>query len=101
MDIVHNIDTSTRVALLASSLRQVRGEGDRLGAADAIHQLRNCILTAQGALGLVEARLAQGRDDEIEKLLDLAESRLREARALIVQTSRRRLCPARPMTLAA
>ena len=76
--------------MLNSSLSQLRREADRLGAGDAIHRLRNSILTAQGALGLVESRLAQGRSDEVEKLLDLAETRIREARSLVAQRHRLR-----------
>ncbi len=101
MTTTHNIDTPTRVALLANSLAQIRRESDLLGAADVIHQLRNCVLTCQGALGLIESRLAQGRSDEIEKLLDLAEMRLREARALVARTHRTRWIPARTSALVA
>jgi hypothetical protein len=85
---IHTIDTPTRLAVLNSSLSQLRREADHLGAGDAIHQLRNCILTAQGALGLVESRLAKGRSDEVEKLLELAETRLREARSLVARRRR-------------
>ena len=75
-----------RATLLAGSLRQIRHAAERLSAADVIHQLRNSILTAQGALGLVETRLSQGRNDDIDTLLDLAETRLRECRALVART---------------
>jgi hypothetical protein len=87
---VHTIDTSTRLAVLNSSLSQLRREADRLGAGDKIHRLRNSILTAQGALGLVESRLTQGRSDEVDKLLELAETRLREARSVVAQRQRLR-----------
>ena len=87
---VHTIDTSTRLAVLNSSLSQLRREADRLGAGDTIHLLRNSILTAQGALGLVESRLAQGRSDEVDNLLELAETRLREARSLVARRRRSR-----------
>ncbi len=43
------------------------------------------MLTAQGALNLVERRLVSGYTDEVEMLLDLAEIRLRECRALVAR----------------
>jgi len=87
----YNSEQYARAMLLAGSVRQLRRQTDTLGAADAIHQLRNSVLIAQGALSIVETRLSQGRDDDIEKLLDLAETRVREGRALVARTRGLRL----------
>ncbi len=80
----------TRATLLTASLRQLRQETDRMGAADGIHQLRNAVLTAQGALCLAERRLTVGHTDEVAMLLDLAERRLRECRAIVARKQRAR-----------
>jgi signal transduction histidine kinase len=96
----YSTDQAIRAKLLASSLLQVRREADRLGAADVVHELRNGILTIQGALGIVEARLAQGRTDEVDNLLELADTRLRRCRALIARTQRARLVRRLPEMLA-
>jgi hypothetical protein len=95
----HQLSQSERSRLLAASLRQLRLDTDRAGAADLVHQLRNSILTVQGALSLVEARLTKGQDDEIETLLDLAEARLRDGRALIARAQRSRFIGRRTPTL--
>ena len=90
MDAGPHSSQSTRMRLLNSGLTQLRMQADRRGSSDIIHHLRNCVLTAQGALKLVEARLDRGDGDEVEMLLDLADSRLREGRALIVRSQRGR-----------
>ena len=74
--------------MLAAELRRFRVDADTVGAASTIHRLRNSALTVQGALGLIETRLAQGQAEEIDALLDLAEARLREGRALLARTRR-------------
>ncbi len=81
---------SARALLLRSSLNQLQHAADRMGASDTIHYLRNCVLTAQGALGIVEARLAASRNDDLEQLIELAETRLREGRALIARSQQTR-----------
>jgi len=78
-------DDATRLRVLMMDLREVRRAVDRIGAADIVHSLHNAVLTAQGALGLVEARLHQGRTDEVAGLLELAEQRLRGCRTLIAR----------------
>ncbi len=83
-------DPAARALLLQGALRQLHRETDRLGAADLLHQLRNAVLTAQGALHLVEQRLRQGRTDELDTLLDLAEARVRESRMLVARIQGRR-----------
>ena len=77
------IDDATRLRVLLQDLREVRRSVDRLGAGDSVHTLHNAVLTAQGALSLVEARLSHGRTDEVARLLELAEQRLRACRMLI------------------
>lgn len=89
----YTAEQQTRARLLSSSLRQLHRDTDLLGAADAVHQLRNAVLTAQSALALVERRIAQGREDEVDSLLDLAERRVREGRALVARTQFRRRHP--------
>ena len=82
------IQSPTHVArqcLLTCELRQFRVDAEHIGAGDTVHQLRNAVLIIQGALGLVETRVAQGQDTGVEALLDMAETRLREGRALIVR----------------
>ena len=98
---LHTTDPATRLAVLNASLHQLRREVDRLGAADIIHSLRNHVMAVQGALGLAQARLTQGRGDEVEALLDLADARLREGRALVARTQRARVTVLRPDSLAA
>ena len=51
-------------------------DAERLGTGDTVHQLRNAVWIIQGALGLVETRVAQGQDTGIAARLELAESRL-------------------------
>ncbi len=85
---VENIDYAMRLRVLTDDLRQVRRAVDRVGAADVVHTLNNAVLTVHGALGLVEARLAQGRNDDVAGLLEMAERRLRECRALVVRRRR-------------
>jgi hypothetical protein len=94
-------DQCTRTRVLQAGLRQLRRDGDRFGTSDTIHTLRNAIGTVQGALGLVEARLTQGHADEIELLLDLADTRLREGRALIARTQHVRFPGLQPARRAA
>jgi hypothetical protein len=97
----YEIDQAHAARLLAASLRQLQHDADRLGAADVIHQLRNCVLTAQGALTIAERRLAQGRADDVERLLNLAEARIREGRALVARTRQVRPLVAPAAALAA
>ncbi len=77
-----------RSSLLGSQLRQFRIDADRAGRADTVHALRNTVLTASGALRLAEDHLRRGQSTDIEVLLDIAESRLREGRALIARARR-------------
>ncbi len=74
-----------RSRLLKDGLRQFRYQAERSGRGDQVHQLRNTVATVQGALGLVEQRLTQGDEPDLELLLDLAETRLREGRALLAR----------------
>ncbi len=85
----HQTSHATRARLLRADLRQLYRQSDLVGRADQIHQLRNCILTAQGALGLVDAGLRQDEGAEIVMLLDLAATRLREGRALVARSRAR------------
>src|SRR5919199_6522417 len=78
-------DTATRLRVLLQDLRDLRRASDRLGAGDLVHALYNTIQTAHTALSLVETRLRQGRTDEVERLLSLADQRLRGGRMLIAQ----------------
>lgn len=89
-----------RVVLLHAEARNLRSEADRLGAADVVHDVHNCVMTAQGALHIADARLADGRADDLDELLDLAERRMREAHALIARSRLARF-PMRRPTLAA
>ena len=83
---IPDVDQSTRTRILLAGLRQLRRDGDLLATSATIHTLRNSILTAEGALRLAEARLPRGETDETEMLLDLAEARLRDGRALLART---------------
>ncbi len=83
---VHNFSDSARSLTLASSLRRLRIDAELAGNGASIHQLRNAVMTAQGALGLVETRLSEGRGADVETLLELAETRLREGRRLLTRT---------------
>lgn len=83
-------EPSLRYRILAAELSRLRVQAYQVGAADTIHSLINAVSTVQGALRLVETRLADGRDDDLEQLLDLAETRIREGRSLVAQTRRRR-----------
>ena len=78
-------DNATRLRVLLQDLRDLRRASDRLGAGDLVHALYNTIQTAHTALSLVETRLRQGRTDEVERLLSLAEQRLRGGRMLIAR----------------
>jgi hypothetical protein len=98
---IDNPAQSKRALVLRAGLRNLRSEADRVGAADIVHQLRNCVMTAQGALHVVEARLTQGRNDELDELLDLAERRMHEARALIARSRLARFPSRRPVLAAA
>lgn len=91
-------DHATRSRLLATGLRQLRRDAERLGAGDTLHRLRNSVLTVEGALKLADARLIQGSDVEVERLLELAEIRIREGRALIARSHYRR--PSVPLRVA-
>ena len=77
--------SGTRLPILLEQLRQLRARADLHAASDTIHQLRNTVLTAQAALRLAQTRVAQGRSEESEGLLELAEARLRHGRSLIVR----------------
>ncbi len=98
---IDNPAQSKRVLILRAGIRSLRIEADRAGAADLVHQLRNCVMTAQGALQLAEARLTQGRNDELDELLDLAERRMQEARALVARAQLARFPRRRPVLAAA
>ena len=91
-------DDATRLRVLMRDLREVRRAVDRLGAADIVHTLHNAVLTAQGALGLVEARLHQGRTDDVAGLLELADQRLRVCRTLIARRQRQSVIGALPLS---
>ena len=82
---VPSTDNFTRLRMLQTDLRAVRRAVERVGAADSVHTFHNGVLTAQGALSLVEARLNQGRTDHVAGLLELAEQRLRCCRALMAR----------------
>ena len=94
-------DQSTRTRILLTGLRQLRRDGDLFATSATIHRLRNCILTAQGALRLVEARLGRGQTEETQMLLELAETRLREGRALLARSRQPRRGDRRPELRAA
>jgi hypothetical protein len=86
---LQHADLSLRFRILAAELYRLRVEADHVGAADTIHSLLNAVLTVQGALHLIKTRLADGRDDDLEQLLDLAEVRIRQGRSLVVKARRR------------
>ncbi len=98
---IPDADQSTRTRILLASLRQLRRDGDLFATSATIHALRNSILTAEGALRLAEARLLRGESEETEMLLDLAEARLREGRALLARTRQARFPSRRPALRAA
>ena len=83
---IPDADQSIRTRILLASLRQLRRDGDLFATSATIHALRNSILTAEGALRLAEARLLRRESEETEMLLDLADARLREGRALLART---------------
>jgi hypothetical protein len=85
-----SIQTS-RARSLAANLRQLRRDAERFASAATIHCLSNDVLTIEAALHVVEKRLGQGPSDEVEQLLDLAESRLSEGRLLLVWPRKRYL----------
>ena len=98
---LQHAEPSLRYRILAAELSRLRVESHQVGAADTIHSLINTVSTVQGALGLVETRLTEGRDDDVERLLDLAEMRIRQGRSLVVQARRRRFHYRRSATAAA
>ena len=98
---INNATQSKRALVLRAGLRHLRSDADRLGAADVVHQLMNCVMTAQGALHIVDTRLAEGRDEELEELLNLAEGRVREGRALVTRVQMARFPARQPMLRAA
>ena len=98
---IDNPAQSKRVLVLRAGLRTLRIEADRAGAADLVHRLRNSVMTAQGALQLAEARITQGRCDEADELLDLAERRSEEGRALVARSKMSRFPLRRPKLAAA
>ncbi len=81
-------DLTERAQLLRSDLCRVRWQGQSLGSGATIHAFINKVATAHGALQLVDVRHTDGRGDDIEQLLALAEASLREARSLIAQSYR-------------
>ena len=81
---------SARSLILRSDLRQLKVAADQHAGGDTIHALRNSLATAQGALSLLALRHANGVTDEDQELLDLAERRLQDARALLAQTRQAR-----------
>ncbi len=94
-------DHATRLRMLWQELRDLRRATDRLGAGDLVHALANAIQTAQAALGVVEARLRQGRTEEVARLLTLADERVRGGRRLIARHQRLRAGGARALSHAA
>src|SRR5215210_6697377 len=68
-------DPTPRLRVLTSALRTVRWAGDGIGAADTVPPPHPAVLAPQGALGLVEACLTQGRTNEGEGELELMEQR--------------------------
>lgn len=86
-----------RAKALRDGVLALRIASDRMASADTIHHLRNCVQTAHGALSLAEAHLKAGKTDDLELLLNLAESRMREGRALIVRTQQLRFHAERPV----
>ena len=92
---------ATRLRVLRQELWDLRRATDRLSAGDRVHALANAIQTAQAALGVVEARLRQGRTEEVERLLTLADERVRSGRRLIAQRQRLRRAGARALSPAA
>ena len=85
MSTMQHPNQALRSRLLKDGLRQFRYQAERSGRGDQVHQLRNTVAIVQGALGLVEQRLTQGDEPELELLLNLAETRLREGRALLAR----------------
>lgn len=86
--ITESIDPTDRVRILGAELRLLRTRSDLFGTSATIHALRNSITTAQGALGLVGKYREHGRQSDAEGLLDLAETRLRDARRLLHSSKR-------------
>ena len=80
-----SLSQSQRALLLRADLRQVRLKAERRANGATIHLLSNYVLTIQAAIRLIDARREQGPGEEIEMLLELAERRLQECRALLAR----------------
>src|SRR4051794_40662974 len=81
---------TSRAQVLGAELRLLRIRSDLLGSSGAVHALRNDIATAQGALGLIDKYREHGRQSDADALLELAETRLRDARRLMAGANRSR-----------
>lgn len=93
---------AARTLILRSDLRQLKVAADQHAAGDTIHALRNSLATAQGALSLIELRQANGVVGENQDLLDLAERRLQDVRALLARSRQARFAGyRRPVFVAA
>lgn len=79
-----------RAQLLAFSLHQVECEAARFASAATIHALTNHISAVRNVLYLVATLVGQGKDTEIEMLLELGETSLRQARILLLRTRQAR-----------
>jgi hypothetical protein len=82
--------TMGRVRLLTCRLRRLQSEAARFPSGATIHRLTNHIATTQLALELVEHRLLQGEDTQIEELFELVHGSLCSAHALLVRARQRR-----------
>ena len=78
-------DYLVRIRLLRAEVGQLRRQTDLNGTGATIHQLRNHVGAAEGALRMGEARLRQDTPQDLELLLDLARLSLRDGRALIAR----------------
>jgi hypothetical protein len=83
-------DQATRILALQSGLRWLRLEAGLNHAGDMVHSLLNSVATIQGALALVEGRRLRGQVEDVEEILALAESRLRQARVMILHARQAR-----------
>ena len=98
--IVTNDSQMQRAVLLRSSLQQLERDAARFASAATIHALSSYILTVRIALQLVAARVGQGKDTEVDVLLEVSETSLRLGRVLILHTRQARFGGQRVSTLA-
>jgi hypothetical protein len=87
---IEAITSTTRAHELGAELRLLRIRSDMRGTANTIHALRNGIATVQGALELADIYGKQGHQGNVEAMLQLAETRLREIRRLLFGSQRTR-----------